>query len=126
MKNEISHIQFHVVEVSPLDICLDLWACSMSLNDTDLGIQSQRSLKSNGDGYGNNDTSQSRRDNEIADATNAMIHSLATHHRWAIHKCKGICLVWNFPRLNYIKTLEDAKIQLEEKLRKNLATRTLF
>ena len=96
------------------------------MDDTDLVIQSQKTLLPVGDGYGNSDTGESRRNNEIAQATWAMIKSLAGHHRWAITKSKGICLVWNYPRLDYMETLVEAKKQLEEKLRKNVATRTLF
>jgi hypothetical protein len=109
-----------------LDLCLDLWKDYMRRDDTDLGVQGQKSLRGEGDGYGNQDTSQSRRDNEIAEATHAMIHSLRACDRWAIYRMCSVTTVWNFPQLNYIEAAQGAKAALEEKLRKNVATRTLF
>lgn len=109
-----------------LDLCLELWKDYMRRDDTDLGVQGQKSLRGEGDGYGNDDTSQSRRDNEIAEATDAMINSLRACDRWAIYRLCSITTVWNFPNLNYIDAAQGAKLALEEKLRKNVATRTLF
>jgi hypothetical protein len=114
------------IQPDGLDLCLDLWKTFMHRNDTDLGVQGQKSLRGEGDGYGNEDTSQSRRDNEIAEATHAMIHSLRACDRWAIYRLCSITTVWNFPALNYIEAAQGAKVALEEKLRKNVATRTLF
>ncbi|PRC93076.1 hypothetical protein [Solimicrobium silvestre] len=124
-------IPVNYIEESPLDLCLRLWAKSKQVDDKDLGIQKRFSLKSDYDGYGSNDTyqsdsSQSRRDNEIADATEAMIMSLTGCHRWAIQRSMNVCRVWNYPQLNYLNELEAARAELEKKLRNNLATRTEF
>jgi hypothetical protein len=114
------------IQPDGLDLCLELWKTYMHRYDTDLGIQGQKSLRGEGDGYGNEDTGQSRRDNEIAEATHAMIHSLRACDRWAIYRLCSITTVWNFPALNYVEAAQGAKTALEEKLRKNVATRTLF
>ena len=109
-----------------LEICLDCWTRSMRHDDTDLGIQLQKTLKSDGDGYGNEDTGQTRRDNEIATATGAMIRSLPRHLEWAIKKMRGVANVWNFPSLDFGRASMEAKDLLEEKLKRNVATRVLF
>ena len=114
------------VKPDGLEICLDLWVRFMQKSDTDLGVQGQKSLRGEGDGYGNEDTGQARRDNEIGEATDAMIHSLRVHHQWAIRKIKGLASTWRFPQLDYMTTAIDAKEELEKKLRINVATRTLF
>jgi hypothetical protein len=109
-----------------LDICLDCWKEWMGRNDTDLGAQSQKTLRGDGDGYGNTDTSQMRRDNEIAQATDAMIHSLSSVHRWAIHRKAGLATAWRFPNLDYLTVAIEACEVLEKKLRGNNATRMVF
>lgn len=109
-----------------LDHCLELWKAWMGKVDTDLGHQGQKSLHGDGDGYGSPDTSQARRDNEIAEATDAMINSLKACDRWAIYCLCSVTTVWRFPLLDFMATAERARLALEEKLRKNVATRTLF
>lgn len=107
-----------------LDYCLDVWKDWMGRADTDLGIKGQVSMRA--DGGGNNDTAIMRRDNEIAEATDAMIDSLKMYHRAAIYRKCGISQVWAFPNANFIQQAEDARAALTEKLRTNVATRTLF
>jgi hypothetical protein len=107
-------------------VCLECWSRWMGASDRDLGIQSIKSLAGDGDGYGNVDTGQARRDNEIAEATDAMINSLRQQHRWAIFRRCGLSTVWNFPQLDYVVTAQQAEIELVEKLKRNVATRTLF
>jgi len=114
------------VKPDGLDLCLQLWKAWMGKADTDLGHQGQKSLRGDGDGYGNVDTSQSRRDNEIAEATDAMINSLRACDRWAIYRACSLSTIWNFPMLDYVETAQSAKAALEMKLRKNVATSTLF
>lgn len=112
----------------PLEQCLDLWQGWMHRGDTDLGIKQQSTLKADGDGYGSDDTSQQRRDNEIAEATDAMVRSLRRSHQWAIRRQCGITKgnVWNFPQLDYLTEAQDARVELETKLRNNIATRLLW
>jgi hypothetical protein len=114
------------IQPDGLDLCLELWKTWMGKVDTDLGHQGQKSLRGDGDGYGNEDTAQQRRDNEIAQATDAMINSLRACDRWAIYRMCSISTVWKFPLLNYLETAQGAKDALEAKLRKNVATSTLF
>lgn len=114
------------VKPDPLQVCLECWSIWMGASDRDLGIQRMNSLAGDGDGYGNADTYQARRDNEIAEATEAMINSMRHHHRWAIYRRCGISTVWNFPRLDLATAMQEAETELTEKLKKNVATRTLF
>jgi hypothetical protein len=109
-----------------LDLCLELWKHWMGKTDTDLGVQGHRSLRGDGDGYGNADTSQARRDNEIAEATDAMINSLRACDRWAIYRICSITSVWNFPSLDFMEQSQKAHAELEKKLRENVATRNLW
>lgn len=109
-----------------LDICLDCWTIWMGRNDTDLGAHGQKTLKGDGDGYGSPDTAQMRRDNEIAQATDAMIYSLTVQQRWAISRKCGIATAWRFPQLDYMTVAIEACEALDKKLRSNTATRMLF
>lgn len=116
------------VKPDGLDICLGCWKSWMRRDDTDLGIKSQSTLRAEGDGYGDADTSQMRRDNEIAEATDAMVRSLQVSHQWAIRIKSGVAAhkVWRFPQLNYVVEAQDACVDLEKKLRTNVATRMVF
>ena len=109
-----------------LQYCLECWKVWMGNYDRDLGIQRQKTLAGEGDGYGNEDTSQQRRENEIAEATDAMINSLRAHHRWATYRRCGISTAWRFPHLNFIVVAQEAEEALEKKLQSNIATRTLW
>lgn len=113
--------------VDGLAYCLDCWKTWMHRSDTDLGVKGMRSLQGDGDGYGD-DTSYIRRDNEIAEATDAMISSLQRSHQWAIRRKCGITRgnVWRFPQLDAMAEAEAACTELAEKLKKNIATRLLF
>lgn len=110
----------------PLDYCLDCWKTWMHRTDTDLGAQTHRSLRGDGDGYGNSETMAMRRDNEIAEATDAMISSLSAAHRWAVYRKCSVTSVWRFPSLDFIAAAQEACCELEKKLRLNIATRLLF
>lgn len=113
-------------EPDGLDICLDRWQAWMHRSDTDLGTQTMKTLRGEGDGYGNDETADARRNNEIAEATDAMIHSLSLSHRWAIRRKCGITTQWKFPQLDFMVEAIDACAELEKKLRNNVATRLLF
>lgn len=114
------------VKPDALQVCLEHWSAWMGQSDRDLGMQQQNSLRGDGDGYGNEDTSQARRENEIAEATDAMIASLRHHHRWAIFRRCGLSTVWNFPRMDLLQAILEAEEELTKKLKINVATRTLF
>lgn len=112
-----------------LDLCLSCWKEWMGRNDTDLGIKNQSTLR--GDSHDSEvsaDSSQLRRDNEIGEATDAMVRSLKASHQWAMRRKCGLVRqnVWNFPQLDYIVEAQDACTELEKKLRLNVATRLLW
>lgn len=109
-----------------LEVCLACWRYWMGKYDTDLSVQTQKTLRGDGDGFGNSDTSQARRDNEIAEATDAMVMSLKTSHQWAIRRKCGVATTWRFPQLDYMTEALDACCELEKKLRGNVATRMEF
>jgi hypothetical protein len=125
-RSEVSSPAF--MKPDGLDLCLGCWKDWMRRSDTDLGIKSQSTLRAEGDGYGGEDTSQMRRDNEIAEATDAMIRSMRRSYQWAIRrKCSVVRHdVWNFPNLDYMTEAADACEELEKKLRNNVATRLLW
>lgn len=114
------------VKPDGIDLCLEHWAIWMGKNDSDVGIQGQRHLRGDGDGYGDSDACEQRRHNEIAEATDAMIEGLSTYHRYAIyHKC-GVSSAWRFPNINFIAAASEAVVILTQKLKINVATRMLF
>lgn len=116
------------VELTGTDQCLAYWKEWMGRNDTDLGVKSQSTLKSDGDGYDSGDSSNMRRENEIAEATDAMIRSLQRSHQWAMRIQMGMAGMggWKFPQLDYIAEAQLARNALEVLLKKNVATRLLF
>jgi hypothetical protein len=122
----------------PLDVCLECWKVWMGQNDRDLGTQRLK-LLSGGDDANKGDeeaaareaehvaaAAAQRRDNEIAEATDAAINSLRACDRWAIYKMSGLASAWNFPMLDYMTVILRAKAQIEKNLRSNIATRALF
>lgn len=115
----------------PLDVCLETWKLWMGRTDGDLGTQRQKLLTSDDeeakrDAESISAAAAQRRDNEIAEATDAAINDLRACDRWAIYKMNGLSSVWNFPALDYMQAAERAKVELERKLRENIATRALF
>ncbi|MGZ8339122.1 MAG: hypothetical protein ACXW2U_05355 [Telluria sp.] len=117
-----------VIQPDGLDLCLTCWREWMARDDADLGIKAHSSMRGDGDGFGSDDSAQLRRDNEIAEATDAMIRSLRSSHQWAIRRKCGVTKhsVWNFPQLSFITEAQDACVELETKLRGNIATRLLW
>lgn len=120
----------------PLDVCLECWKIWMSRNDRDLGTQQQK-LRTGDDEDDDEDQRQKdsesvaaaaaqRRDNEIAEATDAAINGLRACDRWAIYKMMGLASAWKFPLLDFMETAQKAKVQVERRLRENIATRALF
>jgi len=65
-------------------------------------------------------------DLKIGEAVGAMVDSLVMLHRWAIYKSQGIATAWRFPNADFGATLAAARDELEQKLRKNVATRLYF
>jgi hypothetical protein len=120
------------VESDPLDICLEYWRAWMGRNNQDLGTQRQK-LRTDDDERDVEKDSESvaaaaeeRREDEIAEGTDAAINDLRACDRWAIYKMCGLSSVWKFPLLDFMQTAQGAKMQIEQKLRENIATRALF
>jgi hypothetical protein len=121
------------VEPEALDICLECWKIWMGRHDSDLGAQQQKLRGGEDDGRDPEKDSESvaaaaeqRRENEIAEATDAAVNNLRACDRWAIYKMCGVSTTWKFPLLDFMQTAIGAKIELEKKLRLNIATRALF
>lgn len=104
-----------------VEYCLDVWADWMRRDDRDLGMKGARS-----EGASDSEIAQMRRDNEIAEATDAMMQSLVWRHRVAIWKKFGLARVWIFPNADLAESFVEAVAVLEPLLRKNLATRNCF
>jgi len=119
----------HKPSADPLELCLATWTAWMQRADRDLGIKGMTLISAERDSYESESDSDSvyvKRDNEIAGAVDASISSLCTSHRWAIFRKQGVATAWRFPNLDYMAETLDATQQLENKLRVNLATRSLF
>lgn len=108
-----------------LDRCLELWIDSYKHDDLDIGCGSSSKFLVS-DAPPSSDHLYSRMDGKVADAVDAEVLCLPTHLRWAIQKCCGITNAWNFPSLVFEDVVVDAKRELENKLRKNIATRVFF
>lgn len=117
-----------------LNYCLDCWRGFMSKDDRDLSAGTMRIdyLHESARGLSPDEVEEARiaaerkRDMKIGEATDAMINSLAAHLQWAIYKSYGLSRVWRFDQLRYEDYLTLAKLELIEKLKKNVATRLLF
>lgn len=118
----------------PVALCLELWKTWMQGDpDRNMGAGTMRGLMGDGDGHGMDaGEAQQLRDNRIAAATDAEIGGLSRIHRWAINtSCsittmKGLDRVWRFPNADLFDAAEEARSELEKKLRKNVCTSVLF
>ena len=126
--------QANFVKPDGLALCLDYWARWMRRTETDLGARGQACLRGDApvegehEGY-DEDTayaSQSRYEQDVAQATDAMIDSLYRHHRAAIYRRCSIANVWRFPNLDFATALPEAESELSNKLSKNIVTRSFF
>lgn len=130
MKSEVSVEKF--IQLDGLEYCIACWKDYMMQDDRDLSasrmnLTADVPLEEVVVGYESDPFSEQRiADMKIGRETATVIHDLPKHFRWAIQKMGRICLVWNCPRLDYAETLISAKIQLEEKLRKNKVTSHKF
>jgi hypothetical protein len=119
------------IEPDGLDICIACWQDYMRCDDRDLGTsrvhlqggaEDPQHIACESDPY----AEQRKADLKIGEATDAMIDSLSRQHIWAIYKAYGMGQVWSFPNADLMTTLEQAKVELEKKLRNNGATRVKF
>jgi len=112
-----------------LDICLACWCDYMHTDDRDLGTSRMRLLGSGEGSIGHESdpyADQRKADMKIGEATDAMIDSLPRLYIWAIYKAHGFGQVWRFAPEDFGATLAAAKVELEKKLRGNLATGVKF
>jgi hypothetical protein len=104
---------------------LACWVDFMRADDRDLGVGGMK-LASDAALDINVHDAQRAADLKMGEAVNAMVHSLPALHRWAIYKSQGIATVWRFPNADFGATLTTAREELEEKLRKHVATQLYF
>jgi len=101
------------------------WVDYMRVDDRDLGSRGMK-LESDAEPDMNVHDAQRVADMKMGEAVNAMIDSLTVLQRAAIYKSQGMATAWRFASSNYEAVLLQAREDLEEKLKKNLATRTYF
>jgi len=101
------------------------WVDYMGTDDRDLGAGGMK-LASDAEPETNLHDAQRAADLKIGETVNAMVDSLSALHRWAIYKSQGIATAWRFPNADFGSTLSAARDELEQKLRKNVATRLYF
>ena len=118
------------IQADGLELCMECWKEYMHSDERKnaasmMKLSSGSNDPSNGyesDPYGD----QRKADLKIGEAANAMVNSLSRIHIWAIYKGYSMGNVWNFPHADYPSTLIEAKIELEKKLRNNIATAVKF
>lgn len=111
---------------SPLEVCLAIWLEWQRRDDTSIGWRG-RSAMLEGDAQADLQQLCDGIDNNTAQAVEAMICDLRPVHLiWAIRRRCGLANVWRFPSLIFADALEQAEMELEKKLKNNVATRTFF
>lgn len=109
----------------PYALLLACWVDFMRADDRDLGVGGMK-LASDAALEVNVHDAQRAADLKMGEAVNAMVHSLPALHRWAIYKSQGIATAWRFQNADFGATLSAARQELEEKLRKHVATQLYF
>jgi hypothetical protein len=117
-----------------LNYCLECWRHWMHTDDRDLSVGTMRidyiqegpRRASPAEIEEARLADERRRDMKIGEATGAMIDSLKPIHQWAIYKSVGLSRVYRFDSADYFDHLLLAKLELIEKLKKNVATRFQF
>ena len=100
-------------QMTPMDVCLNIWARWNSLADYQVST-----------GAGNEqDVKEFMRTGE---AVECMINSLSRCQWWAIRKSKGICTAWIFKDTIFADALAEAEAVLDPLMRKHVATRRYF
>ena len=112
----------------PLDLCLELWAAWMAHDaDRDMGVKTMRGLSGDGDGRGvDMYEAQQATDTRIAQATDAMIDSMARIYIWAIYKLCSQATPWRFPNAVFADVAMEARAELTQRLKNNVCTAVLF
>ena len=112
----------------PLDLCLELWTSWMAGDsDRDLGVKTMRGLSGEGDGRGVDlHEAQQANDMRIAQATDAMIESMARIHVWAIYRLCSQATPWRYPNAIFADVAAEAREELTKRLKNNVCTAVLF
>lgn len=110
---------------TPLDECLEAWIDTHRHSDIDIGWRRSSPMLVS-DAPADSSQLYKRMDNEVGNAVDAEVAGLPAHLRWAMRKCCGMVNVWNFPSLVFEDVVVDAKRELENKLKKNVATSIFF
>lgn len=101
------------------------WVDYMRVDDRDVGIGGMK-LRSDAEPDVNVHDAQRGADLKMGEAVNAIVDSLTVLQRAAVYKSQGLATVWRFASSNYETVLLHAREDLEEKLRKHVATRLYF
>jgi uncharacterized protein YqjF (DUF2071 family) len=109
----------------PYATLLACWVSYMRADDRDLGSRGMR-LATDAAADRDVHAEQHLADIKIGEAVNATVDSLTIQQRWAIYKSQRISAVWRFANADYEAVLTEAREALEEKLKKNVATRLYF
>ena len=109
----------------PYVMLMVCWLDYMRADDRDLGVGGMK-LASDAEPDVNVHDAQRLADMRMGEAVNAMVDSLTVLQRAAIYKSQGLATAWRFGGSNYEAVLLAAREDLEEKLKKNLATRIYF
>jgi hypothetical protein len=121
----VHRVEVRAVQQEPLDVCLEIWLEWQRKCTLNLGWH-RRSAGLCGDGCADSDELYDSMDTAAAEAVEAMMASLPRHLDWALRKAAGVTTVWRFPSLDFTEELIEARIQLEMKLKKNIATQSFF
>jgi hypothetical protein len=109
----------------PYAMLMACWVDYMRTDDRDLGVGGMK-LASDAEPDVNVHDAQRAADMKMGEAVNAMVDSLTVLQRAAIYRSQGMATAWRFVSSNYEGVLLQAREDLEEKLKKNLATRIYF
>nr|WP_314540096.1 hypothetical protein [uncultured Massilia sp.] len=109
----------------PYPLLMAFWVDYMHTNDRDLGAGGMK-LATDAEPDVNVHDAQRKDDMKMGEAVNACVDSLAVLQRAAIYRSQGLATAWRVGASNYETVLLRAREELEEKLKKNLATRIYF
>ncbi|MBY0237880.1 MAG: hypothetical protein K2X55_01050 [Burkholderiaceae bacterium] len=121
----IHRVEVRMVQQEPLDVCLAVWLEWQRKRTLNLGWH-RRSAGLCSDACADSDDLYDSMDTAAAEAVEAMMASLPRHLDWALRKACGIATVWRFPQLDFAAELVNARMLLETKLKKNIATQSFF
>lgn len=109
----------------PYAMLMACWVDYMRTDDKNLSTQGMK-LATDAQADRDVHAEQHLADLRMGESVNAMVDSLSTQHRWAIYRSQRISTVWRFANANYEEVLMAARDELEQKLKKNIATRLYF